>query len=190
MSTLVFVTDYIKTAQRLLGKVAVADIEKSADLLLNLGSRHKVFVVGNGGSAGIASIVANRLWKFCGIKGCAFNDPVIMSCAGNDYGWDNVFSEPLKRYGEPGDILIAISSSGKSKNILNAVLTAQDLDFEHIITLSGFDPLNPLRKIGHTNFYVPSDSYRHVERTHLFILDCVLDLLVEKKNQLDSGKGN
>lgn len=176
-----FVAGYTKTAQKLLEKIEMADIEKSADLLLGLGSRHKVFLIGNGGSAGIASIVANRLWKFCGIKGHTFNDPVIMSCAGNDYGWESVFSEPLKRYGEPGDVLIAISSSGKSQNILNAVLTAQDLDFDHIVTLSGFDPINPLRKIGHTNFYVPSDSYRHVERTHLFILDCILDLLVERR---------
>ena len=129
---LLFVADYIKTAQRILRKIIVSNIkdyrvdfeegvDRVADLFINLGSCQNIFLVGNGGSAGIASIVANRLWKFCGIKGHAFNDSVIMSCASNDYGWKKVFSKPLERYGRPGDILIAISSSGQSKNILNAV---------------------------------------------------------------------
>ncbi|MDP3710185.1 MAG: SIS domain-containing protein [bacterium] len=193
--SLSFVVDYTKTAQKLLDEIAVThkesslnwsfrkNIQRLADLFISFGSHQSIFLVGNGGSAGIASIVANRLWKFCGIKGYAFNDSVIMSCAGNDYGWEEVFSKPLERYGCSGDILIAISSSGKSENILNAVRTAQEQNFNHIITLTGFDIENPLRKMGNTNFYVPSDSYRHVERTHLFILDCILDFLVERKNQ-------
>lgn len=138
-----------------------------------------VFVIGNGGSAAIASEVANRLFKFCNIRGVTFNDPVMLTATANDYGWPAVFSRSLEGYANSSDVLIAISSSGKSLDITRAVETAQNIGVQSIVTFSGFGEFNQLRKMGSVNFYVPVNSYRHVERTHLTILDCILDLLIE-----------
>ena len=93
---------------------------------------------------------------------------------GNDLGYEIVFWELLKLLARPEDVLVAISSSGRSANILKAVSLMREKDLR-VITLSGFDPDNPLRKLGDINFYVPSDSYRHVESAHLFVCNWLLD---------------
>lgn len=138
----------------------------------------QIILVGNGGSAAIASEAMGRFQKFCNIKALTFNDLVILTGVANDYGWEQVFTVPFNTMAMNGDLLFAISSSGKSKNILNIVEAAKTLKCG-VITLSGFDIDNPLKEKGEINFYVPSNSYRHVERTHLFILDCIVDLLID-----------
>lgn len=147
-------------------------------LVANRQASQEVMLIGNGGSAAIASEVANRFWKFCGLKARTFNDPVMLTATANDYGWQSVFAKPIEVHARADDVLFAISSSGQSANILNAVRAALAKECR-VITLSGFARDNPLRSLGHFNFYVPSDSYRHVERTHLFVLDCIHDLFLE-----------
>jgi D-sedoheptulose 7-phosphate isomerase len=83
----------------------------------------------------------------------------------NDEGYASVFERPLDVWAEPGDILIAVSSSGVSENIVRAARSALRHDMT-LITLSGFEPSNPLRQSGHLNFYVPSHHYGMVEQTH------------------------
>ncbi len=134
----------------------------------------KLIFIGNGGSAGIASHQAVDYWKNGKIKAIAFNDASLLSCISNDYGYHRVFAEPIKQFADPGDILIAISSSGRSRNILEAVEAARDSKCA-VVTLSGFDQTNPLRSKGNINFYVPSYSYGHVEVSHLCILHAMLD---------------
>ncbi len=134
----------------------------------------KLMFIGNGGSAGIASHQAVDYWKNGKIKAIAFNDASLLTCISNDYGYHRVFAEPIKQFADPGDLLIAISSSGRSRNILEAVEAARDSKCT-IVTLSGFDETNPLRSKGEINFYVPSYSYGHVEVSHLCILHAMLD---------------
>lgn len=134
----------------------------------------KLIFIGNGGSAGIASHQAVDYWKNGGIKAITFNDSSLLTCISNDYGYHRVFAEPVRQFAEAGDILIAISSSGSSENILQAVQSARDLE-TRVMTLSGFDSTNPLRTKGDLNFYVPSYSYGHVEVSHLCILHAILD---------------
>ena len=163
-------------------------ISKVIGLLEGLTSNNSIFLIGNGGSTAIASESMNRFWKFCGLRAFSLNDPVMITSTANDYGWGRVYQKPLGIFGRSGDILIAISSSGKSKNILNAVSLAKTMGLT-VITLSGFKPDNPLRRMGDVNFYVPatveylvpSTAYRHTERAHLFILDCILDICLLKK---------
>lgn len=134
----------------------------------------KLILIGNGGSAAIASHQATDFIRACSIPAFAPLDLTLLTCMGNDLGYENVFSEPLKLLAGPEDILVAISSSGKSANILKAVSVMREKDLK-IITLSGFSPDNPLRRLGDINFYVPSDSYRHVESAHLFVCNWLLD---------------
>jgi len=140
----------------------------------------KLIFIGNGGSAAISSHQAVDYWKNGGLEAVAFNDASLLTCISNDYGYERVFAEPIKRFAKPGDCLLAISSSGKSPNILRAVETAQKVGCE-VITFSGFDPLNPLRSLGRWNFFVPSYSYGIVEITHLTVIHALLESYIASK---------
>lgn len=140
---------------------------------------NKVIIIGNGGSASIASHIATDLLKNIKIPALAFNDASLLTCLSNDLGYENVFSVPIEVLANKGDILLAISSSGKSKNILNAVAEGKRKDC-FVVTFSGFLSSNPLRKMGNINFYVPSLSYGAVEIAHLAICHAVVDILYKK----------
>ena len=139
--------------------------------------------VGNGGSAAIALHQATDFVRTCQIRAFAPLDPALITCMANDCGYENVFSEPLKVLAKKEDLLVAISSSGKSLNIINAVHIARQKQCS-VITLSGFLKDNPLRKLGDVNFYVPSESYRFVESIHLFICNWLLDFTIRSLRQL------
>jgi D-sedoheptulose 7-phosphate isomerase len=141
----------------------------------------RIFVVGNGGSAAIASHTAIDYLKNGGMATVCFNDGALLTCYSNDYGYENVFSKPIEGLATCNDILIAISSSGKSPNILNAAMEMSKKG-GHVVTLSGFEPENPLRKKGDYNIYVPSFEYGMVELVHQIFLHMTLDLLMEKVN--------
>lgn len=133
--------------------------------------------IGNGGSAAIALHQATDFVRTCKIRAFAPLDSALLTCMANDCGYENVFSEPLKILAKKEDLLIAISSSGQSPNILKAVEVVKEIS-SSVITLSGFKKDNPLRKLGDVNFYVPSDSYRFVESIHLFICNWLLDFTI------------
>lgn len=142
-------------------------------------NRAKMMFIGNGGSAAIASHQALDFSLNCGIKAMAFNDPCFLTCMANDFGYENVFSKQILPIAEEGDILAAISSSGKSQNILRGVQVAKEKGCR-IITMSGFKPNNPLRKKGDINLYIDSESYRFVEACHYFYWDLILDMIISE----------
>ena len=148
----------------------------------------KIIFIGNGGSASIASHQAVDYWKNGHIKAIAFNDSSLLTCISNDYGYENVFSTPMEKFADKGDLLFAISSSGGSKNILNGVKAAKKKRC-FIVTLSGFSSKNPLRKSGDINFYVRSDSYGIVEITHLAICHSILDYILLRRTPRSLGRG-
>lgn len=133
-----------------------------------------VFVVGNGGSAGIASHFSIDLLNAVKIPAQTLYDSNAMTCISNDYGYDQVFSRPLELLLRKNDLLVCISSSGNSQNILNAAAIAKSKDIP-IITLSGFEPHNALRSVGELNFYLPIIDYGLVEMGHFFLLHTIID---------------
>jgi D-sedoheptulose 7-phosphate isomerase len=135
----------------------------------------RVVFVGNGGSAGIASHMATDWLKNGGFAATCFNDAASLTCLANDLGYDQVFALPLERHGRAGDLLFAISSSGKSQSILNAVTSARRARMK-VITLSGFKPDNPLRNLGDLNFWIPDGHYGFVEIGHLALCHAILDM--------------
>lgn len=143
-------------------------------------SNNKIIFIGNGASATIASHLAADFLKNGDYETLTFTDPALVTCVSNDTGYENVFALPLKRCGKRGDLLVAISSSGKSPNILRAVNVALELGMS-IITFSGFSARNPLRVLGHLNFYVPSSRYGFVESAHLAIAHAILDVALDYK---------
>jgi D-sedoheptulose 7-phosphate isomerase len=136
---------------------------------------NKIMFVGNGGSAGISSHLAIDYSKNGGLRATAFNDPAALTCLSNDLGYEQVFAKQLELHLRPGDLLVAISSSGRSLNILNAVAVARSGGCR-IATLSGFSADNELRHAGDINFYVESTEYGFVEIAHLAICHAVLDI--------------
>jgi D-sedoheptulose 7-phosphate isomerase len=188
-------TEYFERFGRLLTEVIATDaagrsldinesIKHTIELMRQQTAQgHKLLFVGNGGSAAIASHQAVDYWKNGGLRAMAFNDASLLTCISNDYGYPSVFEKPIQMFAEPGDVLIAISSSGRSSNILNAVEAARQKNCA-AITFSGFSPDNDLRSLGDINFYVPSSSYGYVEIAHLTILHCALDIIIEDTAEL------
>jgi D-sedoheptulose 7-phosphate isomerase len=136
---------------------------------------NKLMFVGNGGSAAIASHMAIDYSKNGGLRSLAFNDGAALTCLGNDLGYENVFAHQVDLHGREGDLLIAISSSGNSANILNAVAAGRVRGCA-VVTLSGFSRDNALRKLGDMNFYVADNNYGFVEVAHLAICHAILDM--------------
>lgn len=140
-------------------------------------SGRKLMLIGNGGSASIASHMATDFMKNGGVRATAFNDPMFLTCLGNDLGYDRIFEFQIDGHGEEGDLLIAVSSSGKSGSILNGVNAARRRKAK-VVTMSGFGEANPLRAMGDLNFYVPSGEYGYVELLHCSLIHCALDGLM------------
>ena len=164
---------------------ADAGVAAAVDLVRAQGAQgRKAIFIGNGGSAAIASHQAVDFWKNGGVRAIAFNDTSLLTCIGNDYGFAQVFEKPVEMFADPGDVLIAISSSGRSENVLRGARAARERGCG-VVTLSGFAPDNPLRGLGELNFYVPGQAYGVVEITHLAICHAIADAIVAARDRLD-----
>ena len=133
-----------------------------------------VYIVGNGGSAGVASHATTDFVNVAKLRAQTVHDPSILTCMSNDYGYENGFARILAQLARPGDVLIAISSSGKSQNIRNAADTVKQ-NGGTVLTLSGFDRDNPLRRLGELNVWLDSRDYGFVEIGHQFVLHNIAD---------------
>lgn len=191
-----FVEDYYKNFLTLINSIRVTNkkgsklnfyrgIEKVGRLIISqVDSGHKLMFIGNGASAAISSHMSTDFWKNGRMPAIAFNDSSLLTCVSNDYGYKHVFEKPIEMFANKGDILIAISSSGNSENILRGVQSAR-LKGCRVITISGFDSNNSLSSLGDYNFYVASQSYGPVEVIHHSICHCILDTIIEfKKNNV------
>lgn len=135
-----------------------------------------VYLIGNGASASMASHMAADLAKNARLHTEVFSDLSLITAISNDMGYDHVFSEPLSRRARAGDMLVAISSSGRSPNVLKAVDIARRRRLM-IVTLSAMDDANPLRRKGALNFYIPATTYGCAETAHAAILHHWMDLV-------------
>jgi len=133
-----------------------------------------IFLIGNGASASMASHVAADLAKNAHVRTEVFTDLALITAIANDLSFQEIFSEPLKRRLLPGDMVVAISSSGRSPNILQAVQTTKILGGK-VVTLSAMQRDNPLRSLGDLNFHIPAPSYGMAETCHAAILHYWID---------------
>lgn len=173
-----FFTDYFRYMSEGMASVNHEDLIETSEKIKavsNVGN--KVIITGNGGSAAIASHVAVDFTKAAGIRTINFNEADLLTCFANDYGYDRVFEKAVEFYGDEGDLLIVVSSSGSSKNILNAAQRAKELNIS-VITFSGFKSDNPLRQLGDINLWVDSKAYNIVEMTHHIWLLAIVDYII------------
>ncbi|NJA07678.1 MULTISPECIES: SIS domain-containing protein [Methylomonas] len=139
----------------------------------------KVIILGNGGSAAIASHVITDLRNVGGLCALTLHEAAPLTCFTNDFGYEQAFAKQVSAFAYPDDVLIAISSSGQSANIVNAVAAANAKGLA-VLTLSGFKPDNPLRRLGRWNVWLDSNHYGMVELAHLFVLHHITDQLIKK----------
>lgn len=150
------------------------------ELIKTKKAKKKVILYGNGGSAAMASHLSVDLTKACKIRAVNFNEADLLTCFSNDYGYDNWVKEAINSYADKNDLVICISSSGTSKNIINGAIKAKKMGCR-VITFSGFKKTNPLRKIGKINFWIDSNNYNIIEMTHHIWLLSAVDKIAKFK---------
>lgn len=158
--------------------------DEGIDRLVDVFFDHKekdsrLFFIGNGGSSAIASHMTADFMKNGGMNTYSLYDNAVTTCMGNDYGYEYVFSRPLEFLVKENDLVVAISSSGNSKNIINAINVAKSKRTE-VITFTGFSEDNKAIKSGDYNVYVPSYEYGIVESIHNIVLQHVVDIIKER----------
>ncbi len=139
----------------------------------------RLFFAGNGGSAAIASHMTVDFMKNGGMKTYSLHDPAVLSCISNDYGYEFVFSKQIEFLAEEKDLFVAISSGGRSENMIHAIGAAKRKHVS-VVTFTGFSANNPIRKMGDLNVYVPIEHYGIVESIHNLMLQQVADVLLER----------
>lgn len=180
MSNLFF-SEYFQSVNQSVLSIESRLLVQIADLVETVAANsNKIILIGNGGSAAMASHVAVDFTKAAGIRAVNFNEADLITCFANDYGYDQWVSQALRAYADSGDLVILISSSGKSPNIINGALTAGQMGL-HVVTLSGFEADNPLRQLGDIQLWANSFAYNIVEMTHHIWLLAIVDHIIETK---------
>lgn len=171
--------EYSNSITNLLNQVNPSLIKESVDLIRKTKNNNKkIYIIGNGGSASIASHVSVDLAKAARVPSSTFNNANLITCFANDYDYENWVTEAIKAYTDKDDIIILISSSGTSKNIVNAAKYCKENKIE-LITLSGFKDNNPLSNLGNVNFHVKSTDYNFIEMSHHIILLSIVDIFAK-----------
>ncbi|MDE6364255.1 MAG: SIS domain-containing protein [Lachnospiraceae bacterium] len=154
------------------------------ELLVDTFTRHKeskaqLFFIGNGGSSAIASHMTADFMKNGGMNTYSLYDNAVTTCMGNDYGYEYILSRPMEFLVREGDLVVAISSSGNSENIINAVQVAKKKQAS-VITFTGFKSDNRAKQLGDINVYVPCEKYGMVESIHNLILQQIVDIIMDR----------
>ncbi len=165
---------------KLLGDTDFFSLEKIAKSIINANKKNKkVIIFGNGGSAAISSHVSVDLTKNAKIRSINFNEADLLTCFSNDFGYEKVYSKSLEFYADAGDVVIIISASGKSKNLLEAAKICKKKKIL-LFTFTGFLKSNPLKKMGNINLWVNSKAYNIIENIHQIWLLSIVDRIIGK----------
>ena len=161
----------------------IAGLQVRDMMLQVLNADQKLLLVGNGGSAAIINHLENDFIKAVGGKALSFTSLSLFSALSNDIGYEQTYPFQVARWAESGDLMVAISSSGRSKNIIESVKIAQTHRCQ-VVTLSGFGENNPLARLGDLNFYVKSMSYGYVELAHQCLTHYFTDSVLAYQNKI------
>ncbi len=174
-----YLVKYLKTYNLLINDSAtIDDLIKIKSMFQKTSNQGGIIIfAGNGGSAAMASHVAVDITKNAGIRAVTFNEYDLITTLANDYGYENWISKAIEFYHNPNDIIVLISASGQSQNVINAATKSKELGLT-VITFSGFNSNNPLHKLGDINLWVDSKIYNIVEMTHHIWLLAIVDMII------------
>ena len=187
MSDKKFVNNYLEDFSSIIkpnDEIVEKIIAAKDELLKVRDTGRKVMIFGNGGSAAIASHVSVDLTKNAGVRCSNYNEADLITCFSNDYGYERWIEKAIDFYSDDNDVLILISSSGKSQNMINACKAAKSKKISKIITFTGHEQNNPLSKLGDINFWINSKAYNFVENAHQVWLLAICDLIIGKREYL------
>ena len=142
----------------------------------------QLFIIGNGGSASMASHMITDALAIGHLRAIALTDPALLTATANDQSFDESFALPLARLARPGDLLVAISQSGNSSNIVAAVEASRARGVR-TVTLSAMRADNRCRTLGDLNFYVPLARYGWAQSAHQVILHYWFDQYLDQHGQ-------
>lgn len=181
-----FFDEYFENINKTILSIDREKLTKISALVRAVASEsRKIIIVGNGGSAAMASHVAVDFTKAAKVRAVNFNEADLITCFANDYGYDQWVVEALKAYADSGDLIILISSSGKSPNIINGALQAKKMGLK-TVSLSGFANKNPLRQLGDIEMWANSDQYNVIEMTHHIWLLAIVDYVIAENIKEDA----
>jgi D-sedoheptulose 7-phosphate isomerase len=171
----------IKNQIKILDQIDIKQLDQLQRIILDVSKKGgKVIIVGNGGSAATASHVAVDLSLNSKIKAINFNESDLITCFANDFGYENWVKKSLEIYSDSSDLLILISCSGNSKNLVNANIFAKKKGLK-IVTLTGCKKGNKLNSIKNDlNIWINSKEYNTIEIIHHCILLNIVDGLKNK----------
>ena len=179
-----FFNDYFHNLDKKIRSIDSAELIKLSELIYKSHSiGGKIIVIGNGGSAAIASHASIDFTKAAKIRSINFNESSLITCLSNDYGYEHWAEKAIEFYADKNDLVILISSSGQSKNIINAALKTKGMNIS-LATLSGFSLDNELRTLGDINLWVDSSKYNIVETVHQTWVLSVIDHLIENEKNI------
>mgnify|MGYP001375283527 FL=1 len=145
-------------------------------------NKKKLMIFGNGGSAAIASHIAVDFTKAVRIRATNYNEADLITCLSNDFGYQYWVSQAIEFYADKGDIIILISSSGTSSNIINGAKKANEMGLK-VISFTGFKKDSEVSKNSNLNFWVDSNEYNIIEMAHHVWLVSIIDYIEELKLQ-------
>ena len=176
-----WIDDYLKLYQKSILETDVTSqlIDFKALCLKVRAGNNKFLLAGNGASASIVSHAATDLTKQTKVRSIAFTDPNLITAYSNDYGYEMWVAKAIESYALVGDVVVLISSSGRSKNLVNAAIKAKELGLT-VVTFTGFSTDNPLKLNGDINFWLDSKAYNIIECTHMIWVTTVVDMIIGK----------
>ena len=184
MSPQLFLKTYLEDLSDLIkpSDDIIKDLIQVRDLILEVNkNRNQILIFGNGGSAAISSHFSVDLTKNAGVRCFNFNESDLITCFSNDYGYEKWVEKTVSFYGDKNDVLIVISASGKSKNIIHGCQAARKKNFSNVITFTGIDKNNPVAKLGDINFWINSKAYNFIENIHQIWLLTIVDLIIGRR---------
>ena len=160
-------------------KIQKKDIEKLYKIIKQIKLKQKkILIFGNGAGQSIANHFSVDLTKAAGVRCLSFSEGNYLTCYGNDYGFENWIVKTIEKYYDKDDLVILISASGKSKNMVKAAKFCKK-KFK-FFSLSGHGANTPLRLNSVNNIYVDSKSFNIIEIAHLYALIQIVDLIKGK----------
>ena len=178
-----FLKEYFKKLELLINftEEDISNLIKTSELMLEAHKKNKkTLVFGNGGSAAIASHFSVDITKNARVRCTNYNESDLLTCFSNDFGYERWVEKTIEFYSDPEDVLILISASGSSPNMINAAKFAKKNNIKSIITLTGNKKENELKSLGDINFWVDSSAYNHIENVHQILLLSIVDLIIGK----------
>jgi D-sedoheptulose 7-phosphate isomerase len=176
-----FYTEYFNKFCKLIYNEGFKNLVNLENKILEIKrKKYSLFVYGNGGSAAVASHFNTDAFNKCGIASNTLGDKSLITCLANDYGFEKIIKINISKFATKKDLVILISSSGESRNMINAARFCKNKKI-FLVTLTGFNKNNSLKRLGNINLWVDSKEYNYIENIHQLWLLSVLDKI--SKNQ-------